>query len=110
MADALSGLSNATLTQQVGRVQQAADQTSTATTPDEVGAAAQEFEAVFLAQMLNHMFAGVDLSNGPFGGGPGERAFKALMVDEYAKLTTRAGGVGIADNVMRTMLDAQEGV
>lgn len=109
MVDVSAGLANATRTHQAGHAQHAADQTGQARTPEQAAAAAREFEAVFLAQMLNHMFAGVDLSNGPFGGGPGERAFKALMVDEYAKLMTRAGGVGIADTVMRTILDAQEG-
>jgi Rod binding domain-containing protein len=73
-----------------------------------VRAAAQEFEALFLAQMMSHMFAGID-PNGPFGGGKGEEAFRDMLTQEYAKVMSKAGGIGVADSVMREMLRQQEG-
>ena len=69
--------------------------------------AAEDFEAVFLSQMLSHMFAGVE-TGGPFGGGHAEEVFRSVMVDEYGKMMARSGGVGIADNVMSEILRIQE--
>ena len=75
--------------------------------PTEQRAAAVEFEQFFIAQMLEHMFAGVP-TDGPFGGGNGESIFRSLLNTEYAKLIGRAGGVGIADTVYREILRLQE--
>jgi Rod binding domain-containing protein len=69
--------------------------------------AAEQFEAVFLSQMLEPMFAGLDTS-GPFGGGQGEKVFRSLMIQEYGRLISRTGGVGIADHVMAEILRVQE--
>ena len=69
---------------------------------------AHEFEALFIAQMMQHMFAGID-TKGMFGGGPGEEAFRDMLNQEYAKVMAKSGGVGIADSVMREMLRQQEG-
>ena len=69
--------------------------------------AAEEFEAVFLSQMLSHMFAGVE-TGGAFGGGHAEEVFRSVMVDEYGKMMARSGGVGIADAVMGEILRIQE--
>lgn len=73
----------------------------------QVREAAENFESMFLSQMFNHMFSGLKTDK-MFGGGPGEDAWKSLLVDEYAKATARSGGVGIADHVMQAMLQAQE--
>lgn len=56
---------------------------------------AKEFEAFFISQMLSAMFAGVK-TPAPFGGGAGEDAFKGMLLDEYGKLLSRTGGVGLA--------------
>lgn len=69
--------------------------------------AAQSFEAFFLSQMLANMFAGVE-TDPVFGGGPGETMFRSLMIDEYGKSLARAGGIGIADSVMREIVRLQE--
>ncbi|SOB95379.1 rod-binding protein [Thalassospira xiamenensis] len=70
--------------------------------------AGEEFESMFLGQMLSHMFAGIE-TNEMFGGGHGETMMRSLLVDEYAKEMTRAGGIGIADAVTREILKVQEG-
>ena len=69
--------------------------------------AAEEFEAVFLQQMLEPMFAGIK-TDGLFGGGQGEYMFRSLMTQEYGKTLARTGGIGLADSVMREMLRLQE--
>lgn len=69
--------------------------------------AAQEFEAVFLSQMLSAMFAGVNTS-GMFGGGSGEDTYRTFLYQELGKAISRSGGVGISDGVLREMLKHQE--
>lgn len=66
----------------------------------------RDFEAMFLSQMLMPMFETVK-TNEMFGGGAGEDAFKGILVDEYGKMIAKAGGVGIADQVKRQILDFQ---
>ena len=68
---------------------------------------AQDFEAFFLGQMLQPMFAEMD-SDGPFGGGQAEQMWRSLQVDEFGKAFARAGGVGIADSIYREIMRQQE--
>jgi peptidoglycan hydrolase FlgJ len=69
-------------------------------------AAAQEFEAVFLAQMLQNLTG--DLSGeGPLGGDQGD-PFRHMLGEEIAKLISRAGGVGVGDAILKEMLKLQE--
>ena len=86
---------------------QAAPVANAGATPSEQRAAAVEFEQFFIAQMLEHMFAGIS-TDGPFGGGNGESIFRSLLNTEYAKNISRAGGIGIADVVQREILRLQE--
>lgn len=75
--------------------------------PQGVREAAEEFEAVFLAQMLAPMFEGLKTDE-MFGGGPGEDIYRSVLVEEYGKAIARSGGVGIADAVQRELLNLQE--
>ncbi len=74
---------------------------------DAARAAAQEFEALFLAQVLNQMFFGVS-TDGLFGGGVAEGVYRRMINDEYATLISRSGGVGVGDAVYREILKLQE--
>ena len=65
--------------------------------------AAEQFEAVFLAQILRDFTAGA-VAGGSAEAGP----FASMLQDEYARLISRSGGIGIADAVLREMLKAQE--
>ena len=68
---------------------------------------AEAFEASFLAQMLKPMFEGLS-TDGPFGGGEAEGTWRGFMIEAMAKQTVRAGGVGLADQVVAQMLRMQE--
>lgn len=68
---------------------------------------AEAFEASFLAQMLKPMFEGLS-TDGPFGGGEAEGTWRGFMIDAMAKQTVRAGGIGLADQVVAQMLKMQE--
>ncbi len=69
--------------------------------------AAQDFESVFISQMLGQMYEGIS-TDGPFGGGQGEAMFRSLMLDEYGKQVAAQGGIGIADAVTKELLRHQE--
>jgi Rod binding domain-containing protein len=70
---------------------------------------AQEFESVFLSTVLAQMFSTVEGGSGPLGGeGTGGETWRSFLTDEYANEITKAGGIGIADQVMREILSLQE--
>ncbi|MBX6323155.1 MAG: rod-binding protein [Rhodospirillaceae bacterium] len=69
--------------------------------------AAEDFEAFFLTQVIEEMFAGVE-PDAMFGGGPGEGVFRSLLFQEYGKAIAHSGGVGIADAVQKEILKLQE--
>lgn len=62
---------------------------------------AQQFEAVFLAQMMQH--AGAGKASQAFGGGAGEEAFRGHLVAEQAKLMAARGGVGLAEQLFEAL-------
>ena len=70
-------------------------------------AAAQDFEAVFLNSMFQHMFTGID-GEGPFGGKGASGVWRSVLTDQYAKSIAKAGGIGIADQVYRSLMAQQE--
>jgi peptidoglycan hydrolase FlgJ len=70
--------------------------------------AAQAFESQALFQFFQPMFAGVDSKGGPFGGGQGEAMFRPMLLEKYAERVAAAGGMGLAQPVLREMLRAQE--
>lgn len=69
--------------------------------------AAQEFESTFVTQMFSHMFDSIEVDE-TFGGGRGEEMFRSLLTNEYGKMVTQRGGLGISDSVYRELLRAQE--
>lgn len=90
-------------TRQTNRMRMAGAKAS----PEKIEEVANEFEAQFISQMLENMFNTVD-TKGFLGGGDAEETYRSLMIDEYGKLMSRAGGIGVADHVKREMLRMQE--
>ncbi len=74
--------------------------------PEDVRRTAQEFEAVFLAQMLRTV--GKPL-RGPGAAAGGDDPWGSMLIDAYARMIAKAGGIGVADAVAREMLRMQEG-
>ena len=70
-------------------------------------AAAQDFEAVFLNSMFQHMFTNID-GEGPFGGSGAAGVWRSMLTDQYARSFAKAGGIGIADQVYRSLMAHQE--
>ncbi len=73
----------------------------------DIDAAARDFEAVFISQMFEQMWAGVK-TDGPGGGGSGEAIFRSLMIQDIGRQLANQGGIGLADSVKREMLAMQE--
>lgn len=80
-----------------------------ANSPEQARAIGKKFEAMFVTQMLNHMFTGVDVEKSTFGGGHAEAMFRPMLMDEYGKMVANRGnGIGLADQVSRVLLSHQE--
>jgi peptidoglycan hydrolase FlgJ len=75
--------------------------------PTQAAKVAQDFEAVFINEIIGTMFEGIK-TDGPFGGGPGEAIFRSMMIDQYSKTIAAQGGFGLADAVKHELLRAQE--
>jgi len=66
-------------------------------------ASAQDFEAVFLNSMFSQMTSGIK-GEGPFGDTTGTGVWRSMLTDEYSKSFAKAGGVGISNEVYRTLI------
>jgi Rod binding domain-containing protein len=82
------------------------DAPKVASVADQARSAAQDFEAVFLNTMLQQMFSGV--GEGPFNGGYAGGVWRSFLTDEYSKAFAKKGGIGIADQVYRSLMEIQE--
>lgn len=78
-----------------------------ANTKAKARATAEDFEAVFLNSMFSQMFTNID-GEGPFGGSQSTGVWRSFLTEEYAKSFAKKGGIGIADEVYRTLLAQQE--
>jgi Rod binding domain-containing protein len=74
---------------------------------DKMRETAEAFEASYLSQMLKPMFEGLS-TEAPFGGGEAEGTWRGFLVEAMAKQTVKAGGIGLADQVVAQMLKMQE--
>jgi flagellar protein FlgJ len=70
--------------------------------------AAQEFEAMYMTEMLRPMFEGIEVDPN-FGGGKGEEVFNGMMLEQYGKIMAKHGGIGLAKYVKDEMIRLQEG-
>jgi Rod binding domain-containing protein len=66
-------------------------------------AKAQEFEAMFLNSMFSQMTTGVT-GDGPFGDTTGTGIWRSMLTDEYSKSFAKSGGIGISNDVFRTLI------
>ena len=64
-------------------------------------------EASFLAEMLK--YAGHGESRSSNGGGAGEDVFAGLLVREQASLMAQNGGIGLAEQIIDSMMRRAEG-
>lgn len=72
-----------------------------------IDAAAKDFEAMFMTEMMKPMFESIK-PDPRFGGGKGEEVFRGFMLQEYGKLVAETGQIGIADAVKQELIRMQE--
>lgn len=68
---------------------------------------ARQFEAVFLGQLFQAMFATVE--QGEFSGGHAEEMFQGVLAENMGSAVAANGGIGLAPSVVETILKLQEG-
>lgn len=110
-ASPAASATNALLQARMAQTENAARAAEASLTPKQLQSiekAAKDFEGMFLAEMLSHMFSGLEVDP-QFGGGHGEKMFRSLLVQEYGKNMATNGGVGIAAHVKNAMIAAQAG-
>ena len=71
-------------------------------------ATATDFEAMFLNSMFAQMTSGIK-GEGPFGDTPGTGVWRSMLTEQYSKSFAKSGGVGISDEVYRTLILQQAG-
>ena len=76
-------------------------------TPERAATVSKDFESLFISQMTEQMF-GESMGSEAFGSSDTDEVYKGLMVQEYGKMITKAGGIGIASNIYRELLKQQE--
>ncbi len=67
---------------------------------------AEDFEAMFINTMFSQMTSSIK-GDGPFGDTTGTGAWRSMLTDEYSKSFAKAGGVGISNEVFRSLIIQQ---
>ncbi|QOZ27131.1 flagellar assembly peptidoglycan hydrolase FlgJ [Bradyrhizobium sp. CCBAU 51753] len=66
-------------------------------------ATATDFESMFLNTMFSQMTTGLK-GDGPFGDTVGTGPWRSMLTDQYAKNFAKSGGVGISNEVFRSLI------
>jgi flagellar protein FlgJ len=72
-------------------------------------AQAKQLEGVFLNTLTSQMFSSIK-TDGAFGGGFGEQTWRGMQSEQMADNIAQSGGIGLADQIVRNLLDAQQAV
>ena len=75
-------------------------------TGDKLRTQAKDFESMFISSMMQHMFTGTG-NDGPLGSSPSVGPWRSLLTEQYAKSIANAGGLGLANQIYKSMLARQ---
>ncbi|PZA09274.1 chemotaxis protein chel [Rhodopseudomonas palustris] len=64
---------------------------------------ARDFEAMYLNTMFSQMTTGLK-GEGPFGDTVGTGVWRSMLTDQHSQMIAKAGGVGIAADVYRSLI------
>ena len=64
---------------------------------------AKDFEGMFINSMFSQMTNGLK-GEGPFGNTTGTGIWRSMQIEQYSKSFARAGGIGIAQQVYRSLI------
>lgn len=68
--------------------------------------AAQEFEAMFMGQLLQPMFSEIE-TDSMFGGGHGEAMMRGFLIQEYWNVMAKAGLGNLSDSIKGELIRLQ---
>ncbi len=107
-SQASSALQTAQLRSAESKMASAAKSASSISDKDmkKIDKTAQDFEAVFVTEMLRPMWNMMKVSE-DFGGGKGEEVFRDFTLNEYGKQIASQGGFGIANHVKEQLIRMQ---
>ena len=69
---------------------------------------AKDLEGVFLNTLMKEMFSSLKTDDKNFGGGFGEETWRGMQAEQFANTMADQGGIGLADQLMPTLLRMQE--
>lgn len=78
-----------------------------AMTPAKIDSASKDFESMFISQMVENMFTD-SIGDSAFGSQESSDIYKGMMTQEYGKIITQAGGIGIASYIKKELIKQQE--
>lgn len=74
---------------------------------DKAKAAAQDFEAVLVGQLMGLMLESVP-TDGPFGGGNGEDIYRGMLAEQMGREIAKRGGLGLSPMIMNEIIRMQQ--
>jgi flagellar protein FlgJ len=69
---------------------------------------AKDYEGVFLNTLMKEMFSSVKTDDKSLGGGFAEDTWRGMQAEQFAGAMADQGGIGLADQLMPTLLSLQE--
>lgn len=69
---------------------------------------AKDLEGVFLTSLMKEMFSSIKTDDQNFGGGFAEETWRGMQAEQFAGVMAEQGGIGLADQLMPTLLRMQE--
>ncbi|MBN9303989.1 MAG: hypothetical protein BGO82_16565 [Devosia sp. 67-54] len=69
---------------------------------------AKDLEGVFLTSLMKEMFSSIKTDDQSFGGGFAEQTWRGMQAEQLAGAMADRGGIGLADQLMPTLLRMQE--
>ena len=74
---------------------------------DPLRAKAEQLEGVFLNTLVGQMFSSLD-DKGMFSGGYATKTWRSIEAEQYSAKLAAGGGVGLADDIMKSLLEVQQ--
>jgi Rod binding domain-containing protein len=69
---------------------------------------AKDLEGVFLNTLMKEMFSSIKTDDKSMGGGFAEETWRGMQAEQFSSAMADQGGVGLADQLMPTLLKLQE--
>ena len=69
---------------------------------------AKDLEGVFINTLMKEMFSSIKTDDQNFGGGFAEETWRGMQAEQFAGAMAEQGGIGLADQLMPTLLRMQE--